>query len=52
MWFCFSTMLNDNKIDGDLCLPIITLDYNADKASVDQVDQLCHNYNVQKKTKR
>ena len=45
-------MHNDNKIDEDLCLPIITLDYNADKAAVDRVDQLCHNYNMQKRTKR
>ena len=45
-------MHNDNKIDKDLGLPIITLDYNADKAAVERVDQLCHNYNVQKRTKR
>ena len=49
--FCFSTMHNDNKIDEDSGLPIITLDYNANKAAVDRVDQLCHNYNVQKRTK-
>ena len=45
-------MHNDNKIGEDSSLPIITLDYNANKASVDRVDQLCHNYNVQKRTKR
>ena len=45
-------MHNDNKTDEDLCLPIITLDYNADKAAVDRVDLLCHNYNVQERTKR
>ena len=45
-------MHNDNKIDEDLFLPIITLDDNADKAAVDRVDQLCDNYNVQKRTKR
>ena len=28
------------------------LDYNATKAAVDRVDQLCHNYSVQKRTKR
>ena len=27
------------------------LDYNATKAAVDRVDQLCHNYSVQKRTK-
>ena len=52
LWFCFLTIHNDNKIDEDSSSPIIILDYNANKAAVDRVDQLCHNFNVQKMTKR
>ena len=45
-------MHNDNKIDEDIGLPYIMLDYNATKAAVDRVDQLCHNYSAQKRTER
>ena len=44
-------MHNDNKIDEHSSFPIITLDYKDNKTAVDRVDQLCHNYNVQKRTK-
>ena len=43
-------MHNDNKIDEDTGLPDMILDCNATKAAVDRVDQLCHNYSVQKRT--
>lgn len=46
------TMHNDNKADADKGLPIMILDYNATKAAVDKVDQLCHNYSELKRTKR
>ena len=47
-----STMHNNNKVDEETGLPKMILDYNATKAAVDRVDQLCHNYSVQKRTKR
>ena len=47
-----STMHNDNKVDKKTGLPKMILDYNATKAAVDRVDQLCHNYSVQKRIKR
>ena len=47
-----STMQNDNKVDEETGLPEMILDYNATKAAVDRVDQLCRNYSVQKRTKR
>ena len=47
-----STMQNDNKVDEETGLPKMILDYNATKAAVDRVDQLCHNYSVQKRKKR
>ena len=43
---------DNNKIDEDTGLPNMILDYNATKAAVDSVDLLCHNYSVQKRTKR
>ena len=45
-------MHNDNKIDEDTGLPDMIMDYKATKAAVDRVDQFCHNYSAQKKTKR
>ena len=45
-------MQNDNKVDEETGLPEMILDYNATKAAVDRVDQLCHNYSVPKRTKR
>ena len=50
--FLLSTMNNDNKVDEKTGLPKMILDYNATKAAVDRGDQLCHNYSVQKRTKR
>ena len=47
-----STLHNDNKVDEETGLPEMILDYNVTKAAVDRVDQLCHNYSVQKRTKR
>ena len=47
-----STMQNDNKVEEETGLPEMILDYNTTKAAVDRVDQLCHNYSVQKRTKR
>ena len=47
-----STMHNDNKVDKETGLPKMIFNYNATKAAVDQVDQLCHNYSLQKRTKR
>ena len=46
-----STMQKDNNVDEETGLPEMILDYNATKAAVDRVDQLCHNYSVQKRTK-
>ena len=48
----FSTMHNDNKVDEKIDLPIMILNYNVTKAAVDRVDQLCHNYSMQKRKKR
>ena len=47
----FSTMHDDNKVDEATGKPEMILEYNATKAAVDRVDQLCHNYSVQKRTK-
>ena len=47
-----STMHNDNKVDEETGFPEMILDYNAIKTAVDRVDQLCHKYSVQKRTKR
>ena len=47
-----STMHNDNKVDKETGLPEMVLDYKATRAAVNQVDQLCHYYSVQKNTKR
>ena len=44
-------MHNDNKVDETTGLPEMILDYNATKAAIDWVDQLCHNYSIQKKIK-
>ena len=52
LWFYFSTMHNDNKTGKGLSLPKMIPDYNATKAAVHRVYQLCHNYSVQKRTKR
>ena len=38
-----STMHNDNKVDKETSLPKMILAYNATKAAVDRVDQLCFN---------
>ena len=46
-----STIQNDNKVDEEIGFPEMILDYNATKAAVYRVDQLCHN-SVQKRTKR
>ena len=43
-----STMHNDKEVDEATGKPLIILDYNATKAAV---DQCCHNYSVQKRTK-
>ena len=47
-----STMHSDNDIDPETGKPEIILYYNKTKAGVDRVDQLCHNYSVQRRTKR
>ena len=47
-----STMHHDNSVDADSGKPEIILFYNATKGAVDTVDQLCHSYSVQRKTKR
>ena len=38
-----STMHNDTKVDEETGFPEMILDYNATKAALDRVDQLCHN---------
>ena len=38
-----STMHDDNKVDEATGKPEMILEYNAIKAAVDHVDQLCHN---------
>ena len=43
-------MHDDNKVDEATGKPEI-LEYNTTKAAVDHVDQLCHNYSMQKRTK-
>ena len=48
----FSTTHDDNKVDEATGKPEMILEYNATKAAVDRVDQLCYNYSVQKRTKR
>ena len=47
-----STMHSDKEVEEAMEKILILLDYNATKAAVDRVDQLCHNYSVQKRTKR
>ena len=47
-----STMHDDNKVDEATGKPEIILEYIATKTAVNRVDQLCHNYSVQKRTKR
>ena len=44
-------MHSDKEVDEATGKPLMILDYNATKAAVDRVDQLCHNYNVQNKNK-
>ena len=45
-------MHSDAEVDVETGKPVMILDYNRTKAAVDRVDQLCHNYSVQKRTKR
>ena len=47
-----STMHNHNKVDEATGKPNIMLECNATKAAVERLDQHCHNYSVQKRTKR
>ena len=47
-----STMHSDNDVDQESGKPVMIMDYNKTKAGVDRVDQLCHSYSVQKRTKR
>ena len=47
-----STMHHDDKIDEQTGKPDIILYYNHTKGAVDTVDQICHTYSVQRKTKR
>ena len=49
--FLLSTMHSDKEVDEATGKPLMILDYNATKAAVDRVDQLYHNYSVQKRTK-
>jgi hypothetical protein len=48
----YSTMHHDGRVDRETGKPDIILDYNATKGSVDTVDQLCHTYSEQRRTKR
>ena len=43
---------SDKEVDEATGKPLMILDYNTIKAAVDRVDQLCHNYSVQKRRKR
>ena len=45
-------MHHDDKIDEQTGKPDIILYYNHTKGAVDTVDQICHTYSVQRKTKR
>lgn len=47
-----STMHHDDSIDSNSGKPDIILFYNQTKGAVDTVDQLCHSYSVQRKTRR
>lgn len=47
-----STMHQDQKIDETTNKPDIIMDYNAHKAGVDALDQLCANYTVSRRTRR
>ena len=47
-----STMHHDDKVDETTGKPDIILFYNHTKGAVDTVDQLCHSYSVQRKTRR
>ena len=45
-------MHSDKEVDAKTGKPQMILDYNATKEAIDKVDQLCHNYSVEKRTKR
>ena len=47
-----STMHHDSEVDKDTGKPDIIMFYNSTKGAVDTVDQLCHSYSVQRKSKR
>ena len=47
-----STLHNDSKVDSETGKPEIILYYNHTKRAVDTVDQMCHAYSVQRRTKR
>lgn len=47
-----STMHHDNHVDKDTGKPDIILSYNSTKGAADTVDQLCHFYSEQRKSKK
>ena len=47
-----STMHDKKEFDHGSGKPVMITDYNKTKGAVDRVDQLCHNYSVQRRTKR
>lgn len=47
-----SSMHDKKEVNETSGKPVMILDYNKTKAAVDRVDQLCHNYSVQRRTKR
>ncbi|XP_018600224.2 piggyBac transposable element-derived protein 4-like [Scleropages formosus] len=47
-----SSMHDKEEVDQVSGKPMMIIDYNETKGAVDRVDQLCHNYSVQKRTKR
>lgn len=50
---CFYPVcMTKKEVDEVSGKPVMILDYNKMKGAVDRVDQLCHNYSVQRRTTR
>lgn len=47
-----SSTHDKKEVDEVSGKPVMILDYNKTKGAVDRVDQLCHTYSVQRRTKR
>ncbi|CAF1308666.1 unnamed protein product [Rotaria sordida] len=47
-----SSKHHDSQVDNKTGKPIVILDYNKTKGTVDTVDQMCHKYTVKRGTRR